>query len=288
MKNFIIVLGLLFCSSLFSQQIASKNDIVMTTDGQLLQVKVTKVTDNIVSFNYPGESVVNEIKSDGIDKIVFANGRTQNFDGRAAKMSTTEGNSPAENSPIQIEETIALPSYEENMMAIIPMKFTRNDTYDKTLSNDATNYLVGLTSKQTEAKGIKILEKDQAIEKLVDAGVNYEKLRKASPEELRGILGTEYLLYVSIDEREKGKDKADLDFMEESASVGDNSQLERTIGLRIYTADSEVEAFEIDFSENVFKRKTKNTNSSLLSDGKWKASLRYLVDQLFTANVFSN
>ena len=89
-----------------------------------------------------------------------------------------------------------------------------------------------------------------------------------------------------IDEKEKATVKANLDFMDEASSPVDNSQLERTIALRVYGADSEVEAFEIDFSENVFKRKGENETSTLLSGGKWKASLRYLVDQLFTANVF--
>lgn len=288
MKNFIIVLGLLCCSSLFSQQNALKNDIIMTNDGQLLQVKVTKVTDNTVSFNYPGESVVNEIKSDGIDKIVFASGRTQNFQGTASDSSISGNDQTTENITIPQNETVTKPSYEENMMAIIPMKFTRNDAYDKTLSNDATDYVIGLTTKKAAAKGIKILDKGKAIEKLVDAGVNYEKLREASPEELRNVLGTEYLLYVTIDEKEKGKVKSDLDFMDEETNTVENSQLERAIGIRIYGADSEIEVFEVDFLENIFKRKTENTNSNLLSSGKWKASLRYLMDQLFTANLFGN
>ncbi|WP_425237527.1 hypothetical protein [Ulvibacterium sp.] len=60
--------------------------------------------------------------------------------------------------------------------------------------------------------------------------------------------------------------------------VSNNStQLERTINIRLYSADSEVASFEMDFSENVFLNASTD-DSSLLTGGKWKSSLRYLTE----------
>lgn len=262
----------------------------MTSDGQLLQVKVTKVTESTVSFNYPGESVINEIKSDGIDKIVFASGRTQNFNGSSANSSVVSNEAGGEDISMHPDEPeVVVPTYEENTMAIIPIKFTRNGKYDKTLSNNATDYVAGLMSKSADQKEVKILEKGKAIEKLIDAGVNYERLRQSSPEELRNVLGTEYLLYTDIDEREKDQ-TAGPDGGDDAGSPGSNEHrlLERAIGLRVYGADSEVEALEIDFSENIFKGNVGDGDPSLLADGKWKSSLRYLTDRLLASTIFTD
>ncbi|MGB5821736.1 MAG: hypothetical protein WBG90_19795 [Saonia sp.] len=283
MKNFIIVLGLLFCLSAVSQQNASKNDIIMTSDGQLLQVKVTKVTESSISFNYPGESVVNEIKSNGVEKIVFASGRTQNFGSAGATTNTSAANNlQADSTSLFPDEIVEAPSYEENQMSIVPLNFKRNGAYSKTLANKATEYVVSLMSGKASTQGIEVLKMGTAIEKLVDGGVNYAKLRQSSPAELRDVLGTEYILYVTIDETQKDA-ATNSNFVSEIAN--NNTQLERTINLRLYGADSEVESFEVDFSESIFLKKTVD-NSNVLASGKWKSSLRYLTEQLFDSNVF--
>ncbi|QLG43960.1 hypothetical protein [Costertonia aggregata] len=282
MKKIIVIFSLLFCGALIAQQNASKNDIIMTANGELLQVKVTKVTENVISFNYPGETVINEIKSDGVEKIVFASGRTQNFGGTKSTDGSTNKNLTVENTLPPKNEIPVLPSYEENSVAIVPLDFKRNGSYEKTLASNATEYTVGLISGKAKTKGLKVLEMDKAIEKLVNAGVNYSKLRQASPDALRKIFGTEFILYLSIDENEKNS-ATPSDFMADAAN--DNSQLERMINLRLYQVDNDVETFEVDFSENVFLNK--NSGQRLATSGKWKSSLRYLTEQLFASNVLT-
>ncbi|WP_422079630.1 hypothetical protein [Ulvibacterium sp.] len=284
MKNVFIVSGLLFCMYLFPQQGASKNDIVFTTNGQLLQVKVTKVTDGAVSFVYPGETVVNEINPAKLEKIVFASGRTQNFGGNGNETIIAKEN-PGDATSAFMEEAPMAPSYEENIMSVVPLDFKRNGNYDKTLANKATEYVIGLMSGKANTQGVEVLNMGKAIERLVDSGFSYGKLRQSSPEQLRDALETEYILFVSIKEDEKnGSPESDLMAQEVSNK---NTQLERVINMRLYGADSEVESFEMDFSENVFLNKSVD-GSNLLAGGKWKSSLRYLTEQLFTSNVFTD
>lgn len=278
MRNFIVLLGLLCSTALFSQQGNSKNDIIVTTKGEFLQVKVTRVSENVISFNYPGETVVNEIKSGGIDKIVFASGRTQDFSGSVS--ATTVAPADTSQEPEVMPEPEA-PSYEENLLAIVPLDFKRNGEYEKTLASTATDFVVGLVKAKAETQGITVLEMSTAIERLVEAGVSYDKLRQAGPEELREVFGAEYILFIAIDEKEKeGNSGTD------ATSPQESTELQRNINLKLYGADSEVEAYEVDFLENVFLNRASDSGS-LVKSGKWKSSLRYLTDELFALNVFA-
>lgn len=307
MRNLFLAFAILLGLQSYAQQDSLKNDIIMTTDGQILQVKVTKVTDNIISFNYPGESVTNEIQSTGVNKIVFASGRTQNFGGTVSDTAQVEKTPqpPASKTPEQQtsstfadymkpESTITTPTFTKNTMAIIPVKFMKDGTYDKMLSRDATDHIVTLTTQNTGTSGIQILGKEEAIQKLLTAGINYEKLRSSSPQELRKVLGTEYLLYLTVEEKEKGKEIAKkssgYDFLsgeDEAVTTNENKmQVELSAKLKVYDAKSEVEAFEVDFFETIFKRTPAAANANM--SNKWRSSLRYLTDQMYTSKIFVN
>ena len=281
MKNLIIILGMLFFTSVFSQT-SGKNDIIMTANGELLQVKVTKVTDGTISFNYPGESVVNEIDTNEIEKIVFSSGRTQNFKGSSVPGKTTAAAPQTESEEVTVSKDIfaapeapVAPSYEENSLAIVPLDFKRNGAYDKTLSSSATEFMVNLLSTKSNTSGVKVLPTREVVVKLVDGGFNYEKLRQSSPQALRKMLGTEYLMYVNIDENEAG-----------SAGDSDNAQMERSIRITIFDAANEEKFYMTDLTEDMSTLKT-DTNITSLASGKWKSSLRYLAEQLFASNLFS-
>ena len=293
MKNVIIAICILFGFVAYAQQNAVKNDIIMTQDGQVLQVKVNKVTENTVSFTYPGESVINEIQSNGINKIIFASGRTQNFGGTATGTPAVTNNQPEPNQTIYSNAPVeSLPAFEKNTMTIIPVKFMKNGTYDKILSREATDLVVDLTAQNSDTSGIKVQEKEEAIKKLLKSGINYEKLRSSSPEALRKVLGTEYLLYVSIEEKKKRTEEknsiSDYDFLsdQEPATQQGKPQIEFNAQLKIYDANSAVEAFEVDFFETVFKRDPKSSDTPETKDNYWRLLIKYLTDRLLSSKVF--
>tara|TARA_R100000027_G_scaffold59703_4_gene50129 strand:- start:276 stop:740 length:465 start_codon:yes stop_codon:yes gene_type:complete len=64
-------------------------DQVNKTDGSSIEVKVTKVTEDFIEYNFPEETLTNQLKTSEIVSIVFASGRTQNFNKKAKR--------PAEN-----------------------------------------------------------------------------------------------------------------------------------------------------------------------------------------------
>lgn len=290
MKNLILVLGLLFCTSnLFAQQNDLKNDIIVTTDGQFLQVKVTKVAQDIITFSYPGESLVNEIKPDIIDKIVFASGRTQNFNSGSAN-TTVPNATAAGDSVAPQEEIVKKPGFVENTMAIVPLEFEKNGAYEKDLANFATDFMAEIVSKDAAKHGIEVLPVNEAIEKLINAGINYDQLRQSSPEQLRDILETEYILYVSISVTKKDTASVgETDYISGAQRSDNVEQLQKTINLKVHSADSKVVAYSLDFSEQVSLRKSEGkSKSTSASENTWRSSLEYLAGQLFSSDFFSS
>lgn len=282
MKKLIFVLSFFFCANLFAQQNDLKNDIIVTTDGQFLQVKVIKVGADLLTFSYPGESVVYELKPDGINKIVFASGRTQNFNSTNAATINGSGMSDS-----LVPPAVKTPGFVENTLAIVPLEFEQNGSFEKNLASEATDYMMDLTSGQAKNHGIEVLPKDKAIEKLLEAGINYNDLRQSSPDRLREVMGTEYILFVSINETNKDSTKIDKsNYMAEDSVSGSIGQIQRAIELNVYNPDSKEKAYGMDFSEQVFIRKSQDNQESVSADDVWKSSLKYLVEQLFSSPVF--
>lgn len=282
MKKLIFVLSFFFCANLLAQQNDLKNDIIVTTDGQFLQVKVIKVGADLITFSYPGESVVNELKPDGIEKIVFASGRSQNFN--SANAAVIDGTGISDSS---VPPEVKTPGFVENSLAIVPLEFEKNGSYEKNLASEATDYIMDLTPGLAKKHGIEVLPKDKAIEKLLEAGINYNDLRQSSPARLREVMGTEYIVYVSINETNKESTTIDKSNYMAGDSVSENiGQIQRAIVLNVYNPDSKDKAYEMVFSEQVSIRNFRDNQQTVSADDAWKSSLKYLVEQLFSSPVF--
>ncbi len=282
MKKLIVVLSFFFCANLFAQQNDLKNDIIVTTDGQFLQVKVIKVGSDLLTFSYPGESVVYELKPGEINKIVFASGRTQNFNSANATVNNGSGMSDSLAPP-----AVKTPTFVENTLAIVPLEFELNGADENNLAREATDYMMDLTSGQTTNNGIEVLPKDKAIEKLLAAGINYNDLRQSPPARLREVMGTEYILYVSIKETNNDSTEVDSsDYMAENSVSVNSGQKQRAIELNLYNPESEEMAYGMNFSEQVFIGESQVNPQSVPADDAWKSSLKYLVEQMFASPVF--
>ncbi len=81
------ILCILLVISVMAQE--KSFDQVNKTDGSSIEVKVTKVTEDFIEYNFPEETLTNQLKTSEIVSIVFASGRTQNFNKKAKR--------PAEN-----------------------------------------------------------------------------------------------------------------------------------------------------------------------------------------------
>ena len=77
-KPILTILIILFSiSAIFSQ---NQMDSIFTKN-EILVVNIKEVTEDVVKFSYPGETIQNSLNLSSVSKIVFRSGRVQNFIG---------------------------------------------------------------------------------------------------------------------------------------------------------------------------------------------------------------
>lgn len=72
MKKYLL---LALCAFLVQASIAQ--DRIVKRNSDTLEVNITKSTDDVVEYVYPGESVVNEISKKSLSKIIYSSGRIE-------------------------------------------------------------------------------------------------------------------------------------------------------------------------------------------------------------------
>ncbi len=288
MKSLVLLICLLCSTTIFSQGNISNNDIIVTSDGQLIQAKVVKVTDEAISFNYPGESVINEINVSNLQKIVFASGRTQAFNaskatGALPKESSfsNRNNNPAEqkNPLIPKEDIYLLPQHKENTLAVIPFSFMKNGKYEDRLSGEATTYATSFLEKNASQYGIQVQSMNTTIDKLINSGINHKQLRESSPEDLRKILGTEFLLSAELKESssQKNKNNASSFYSNSNATAPASSGTKTVISFKLYDATSE--KYNVTFTEELMANEPIKNYDTPKQPQRWKSSMKYVLEQ---------
>ncbi len=286
MKRLVLLISLVCSTMMFSQENITNNDIIVTSDGQLIQAKVIRVSDNSISFNYPGESVINEIKVDKLQKIVFASGRTQNFSTQQTAAGLPKENtlSQGKNNPlpqqkplISKEDIYLLPEYKENTVAIIPFSFVKNGMYEETLSGEATSYATDFLLKNASRYGIQIQDMNTTINKLIKAGISHKQLKTSTPESLRKITGTEFLVLAELKESSSKKNTTNATsfYSNSKTELVGTSDTRTTITLKLYNASSE--KYNVSFTEVL--KTTPSVKSNEQSLNKWKSSMEYVLEQ---------
>ena len=270
MKNLITLL-LVMCSYVAFGQGSTKNDIIITKNGELIQAKVVKVTSSTVSFNYPGETVINEVEKNTLEKIVFASGRTQNF-GDTTSSTSKSGETvfvPTEKSkPIPKEEIFLNQSVETGSLAIIPASFNKNGTYSKELSSELSNYVAGHLEKNSTVHGLSVQDMTKTIRSLVDNGIGYQELKSASLGQLRNAIGTEFLLRIEVNEKQ-GEGKTNFFGQTEENGTG---KTKTTITLTVFDTHSEAEIHSASAS---YEQGGNGSNANR----NWQSLVDYMVDQ---------
>ncbi|MCM5663063.1 hypothetical protein [Galbibacter mesophilus] len=291
MKNLLITILLFVGLSAFSQ----KNDVLVTTAGELLQVKVTKVSDTKITYSYPGETALYDMETNKLEKIVFASGRTQQF--KNASKTATQSPYPREEIGLSPEEAVgetvkakpnvkpkAAPKkdYIQNAVAIIPFYYEQAGEYSKSLSTKSTAYATDFITNKQSQLGIKVLPLPRTIDALIAADIKHYQIKETSFEDLQKVVGTQYILFAELNENvaSNKEQKSSVDHFygtEEKAPNKTSNAKETEIFIQLYDVErKDSENHGIEFSA----MSPHNLDTSGNMDANWQKPLQYLLEHL--------
>lgn len=170
--------------ALFAQS-PTKLDVVRKVNGEELKVKVTKVSDEDITFVYPGETLEYTVRKSDIAKITHASGRVETF-GQPATL-------PAQVRQQDAVSMTATPADHHNKIAILPFTFLMDnqpgaDEIGLKAQQDAFGYL------SQHSAGYTIVDPRTTNALLIKAGATKDKMAGFTMKELADILGVEYII----------------------------------------------------------------------------------------------
>jgi hypothetical protein len=292
MKRLITVFIVLFSAIGISQNATAKNDIIVMTDGKLLQAKVTKVTDEALSFTYPGEIVLNEVRLDKIEKVVFSSGRTQFFGKSSSNKIGTfkEELQPESKSTIPKDDIYLLPAedapkkvtFTNNSISLLPIRFSENGNYSEQLSIAATDYTMSIIKQRGPKLGALAIDMKTTVSKLLDNGVKFNELNKIEDDQLHHILGTQYILIIEVNKNIKQSNTTSswADLKNSTANQNDKDY-KIELSLVLLDAQTKTESFQINFNEAL---SVTDLHKMSNTEALWKSSLSHAVSQLLNSN----
>lgn len=277
----------------FAQQ-GNVNDILFTKSGEIIQGKVVKVTNSTISFSYPGESLVNEISSDQLQKIVFSSGRTQNF--ASSNSGSSVGSAPTTSAPEESIATTTIPKEEiylgpdesstpssigNNRLSVTPMTFLINGKYSKEISGQATKFATDYLARQNQSLPIEIQDMGVTIKKLVGAGIGFQQLSQTSVDQLQNVLGSEYLVLIEVNQNhQKEQAKKDSGFFDvQKEQAQEDSSIRYEIEVILFGTGG-AETYSAKFSSEQSFKSALGTNAS---QNDWKTAMQYVLDQILTS-----
>lgn len=158
----------------------SQNDVILKTNGEEMEGKISSISDEEVVFKYKNESVDYKVNTSDISKITFASGRIQYF-----KTNSNQNNQLGPH---------------HNKVAILPFAYLKdgdalNNTMNKKIQQEAyTNFKQATNQLQYQ-------DPTTTNALLAKAGLGDGNYDQETMEEICTILGVEYVVngIVSVD-----------------------------------------------------------------------------------------
>lgn len=187
--KFLMLIFLAITFNTFAQTGSNqKLDIVVKANGEEMKGKVTKVTDNDISFIYANETAEYVVKKSDISKITYSSGRVETF-GQTAL--------PAQERQKEAVAMTATPNDHHNKIAILPFTFLMdNQPGADEVGSKAQEDTYGFLSQH--AAGYTLIDARTTNALLGKAGVTKDKMNNFTIKEICDILGVEYVIDGSV------------------------------------------------------------------------------------------
>lgn len=191
--NIICMMFLLLAAAASAQnKNTAKLDRIIKKDYQIIECRISKMSDTAVEYSLPGETMVISLEINKIARIDFAGGRSQTFD--TALGTGTTASAPAsqavENAPVKTNTIAVLPVpyvNSDNLQSSEEMaRFAQNDIYSRLI--DKSSNIFPLTVQDLRVTN-SLLHK---------AGISSADIDDTPIEELQRILGADNIIAAKI------------------------------------------------------------------------------------------
>ncbi|MCM5661942.1 hypothetical protein [Galbibacter mesophilus] len=189
LKAFFTVLLVFSAVSSWAQE---KVDMVIMTNGDIKEGKVTHIASDAISFVHQGEDLEYDIAKSDIQQIKFSSGRIEKFNAPAATNSGITTVNPAAGD-------------SKNKVAILPFVIVSNDNtiqpdmFSVQVQNDCANIL-----RDEAVHGVKVQDAMTTNALLARNNIDRNNVATMLPAELAKMLGVEYVLYGNAEVLNKG------------------------------------------------------------------------------------
>ena len=187
MKNkiiYVIVLLVVFMAKIQAQ--TNKLDKIVKKNYEILEVTIVTISENVIEFTYPNETILNKLDVSKVAKVIFKNGRIQEFSITQEK----EINSLPNNS-----DSEAL--VKKNLIAILPAPFFNMETTatssenSKMAQNDIYN---NLKNHISNIQPLMVQDLRTTNSLLKKEGIDFTNIDETSIEDLQKILGADHII----------------------------------------------------------------------------------------------
>jgi len=189
MKNlFSLLIILALCMPVLAQSPTGINDVILKVNGEEIQGRVTKVSEETITFVYPGETAEYTIKKSDVLKITHSSGRVEMISQPLLPSQARKNDRVA---------ITATPADRHNKIAVLPFTYL--------LDHQDGAVEVGLQAQQEafaylskHAAGYTVLDPRTTNALLIKAGVTKDKMMGFTMKEIGDVLGVEYIVEGSI------------------------------------------------------------------------------------------
>ena len=269
---FFLFLSLASADVFAQPAVKAKQDILLKTNGEEMKGRVTKITDDEVSFVYTGETAEYVIKKSDLLKIVHSSGRVEMI-GQVAL--------PSQERQREQVNMSASPADHHNKIAILPFTYLMDsqpgaDAIGYKAQEDTFSFL------SQHSAGYTILDPRTTNALLIKGGVTKDKMMNFTMKEICDILGVEYVIDGSVTQN-KGYQTS---FTSGSASTKvKRDDAEKVKGVSSYgsTNSNSVQRYDVSVSLHIYMDNNASiynqNHKAFLSntDGGYSSPLEYLL-----------
>ena len=272
-KFYLMLLAFIFTVNLFAQNRASsKPDVITKSNGEELQGKIIKITDNDVSFVYNGETAEYVIKKADIQKIVHSSGRVETFNAASGPQQARQQDAVAMS---------ATPADHHNKVAILPFAFLMDnqpgaDEIGLKAQNDTYSFL------SQHSAGYTLLDPRTVNALLIKAGGTKDKMAGYTMKELSDILGVEYIVEGTVTQNKGQQFSSSSGYGSATVKNNDNKDKQKVSGYNSSNSYTEQRydvsvnlSIYMDNNASIFSQSRKNFWAN--TNGSYSGPLEYLL-----------